>query len=511
MSREDERGLEIKLGDALAKAGRGPAAAEAYRSAARDANSSLKLDLDRRAAEQLLRSGHFDVGLEALRAVSTTIGMRLPEGAFRVIVELVVLRLIFLVRGTEFRERDVSQIAAHGLMRLDVLWSLAFSIGVIDVVRSRLIQTRYMLAALALGERSHLARAAAFEVTTSAHNGTRTWKRTERLIAQSSAFARKVGTLYATTWAHGSAGIAHYLRGSYEEALGRCLRAEEVLRENGVGTQWEGATLRIFAVNSLALLGRFEELAEHQQAWVRDALDRGDLYAAVNLRIGFSNTVRLVADDPGAAREDVAVSMREWSKQGTHLEHFYELVALANIDLYEGKPVDAHARVLALWKPMRRALLTMVQTVRIHLWRLRGGTALAAAAASPAARSAGLAEAAYAARKIERERAAWGVPFARMLRAGIASLVSSGGSDASQAVALYGEAARAADEVDMAFVAAVARRCEGLAVGGEAGRALVEDAEGWMRRATVKVPAKMAATLAPWIADGARGVREGTE
>ena len=500
ISRDEARALEIRLGDALAKAGRGPAAADAYRAAARDAKSSLKLDLDRRAAEQLLRSGHFDTGLAALRAVLVTIGMRLPDGAFQTLLELLFLRLIFLLRGTEFRERDSSQIAVHSLMRLDVLWSLAFSIGVIDVVRARLIQTRYMLAALAIGEPNHLARAAAFEVTTSAHDGTRTWRRTERLIAQSTAFARKVGTLYATTWAEGSAGIAYYLRGSCAEALVRCQRAEEILRENGAGTQWEGATLRIFAVNALALLGRFEELAERQRVWVRDALDRGDLYGAVNLRIGFANTVRLVADDPEGAREDVAASMRAWSKQGTHLEHFYELVATVNADLYESKWAEAHDRVRAVWRPMRRALLTTVQTVRIHLWRLRGETALALAAARPTDRAALLGEATRAARRIDREKTVWGAAFARLILAGIADLRG----EAARSAALYDDAARSADAVEMAFVAAVARRSRGLVLGGEEGKALVAGAEAWMQRATVKVPDKMAATVAPWVAAGSR-------
>ena len=493
-TREEERGLEIRLGDALAKAGRGPAAAEAYRTAAREANAAMKLDLDRRSAEQLLRSGHFDQGLAAIRLVLTTIGLRLPESPLRVIVELLILRLVLRLRGTEVRERDVSEIAAHSLMRLDVLWSLAFSMGVIDVVRARLIQTRYMLAALSLGEPAHLARAAAFEVGTSAQDGTRGWKRTERLIAMSRETARKVGTPYATAWAEGSAGVAHYLRGSYSEALSLCLRAEESLREHGGGMQWEGSTLRIFAVSSLALLGRFEELTQRQPAWARDALDRGDLYAAVNLRIGFASMARLVVDEPEAARSDVAASMSQWSKQGTHLEHFYELVALVNADLYEGRPEDAHKRVLEQWRPMRRALLTMVQSVRLHLWRMRGQTTLALAAASEADRPARLADVANAARQIERERAPWGNPFARMLRAGIAATQG----DTARATALYAEAAREADAAEMALVAAVSRRCQGLQSGGDEGRKLVDDAEKWMRSVTVKSPERLAATVAPW-------------
>ena len=497
-TRDEERELEIRLGDALAKAGRGPAAAEAYRAAAREANAATKLDLDRRAAEQLLRSGHFDAGLTAIRVVLATIGLELPANALRVRLELLFLRLVLRLRGTAFRERDPSEIAAHGLMRLDVLWSLVFSMGVIDVVRARLFQARYMLLALRMGEPSHFARASAIEVTTRAQDGTRAWKSTKRFIATSTELARKVGTPYAVAWAEGSAGIAHYLRGAYPEALEACLHAEEVLRERGGGSRWEATTLRIFAINSLALLGRLSQLAEYQPAWVRDALDRGDLYAAVNLRIGFANGVRLVAGDPAAARRDVDTSMRQWSKQGTHLEHFYELVALVNADLYEGRPRDARARVLAQWSPMRRALLTMVQTVRIHLWRMRGQTALACAVSQVSERKELLRDAENAARRIEREQAPWGTAFSRLLRAGIADV----GGARDGAVALYAEAARLADESHMALVREVARRCLGMRMAGDEGRGLERDADAWMRGMTVKSPEDLARTIAPWVGPG---------
>ena len=348
-----------------------------------------------------------------------------------------------------------------------------------------------------MGERSHWARASAAEVTTAAQEGTLGWKRTARLIGTSNEIARRVGTPYALAWAEGTTGLAAYLRGNYAESLDRCLHAEEMLRESGGGAQWEAATLRIFAANSLALLGRLKQLAEAQPAWVRDALDRGDLYAAVNLRIGFANAARLVADDPLAAREDVAAAMHQWSKQGTHLEHFYELVALVNADLYEGKMADARSRVLAQWRPMRRALLTMVQNVRIHLWRMRGQTTLACAAMETKDRAARLAEASNAAHRIECEKAAVGdpvrAPAPRRDRRACAARPSGPRrstprrrveADATDHGARRGGRARAAAALEL---------------GGEEGRALVDEADAWMRGLTVKSPERLAATVAPWV------------
>jgi hypothetical protein len=144
---------------------------------------------------------------------------------------------------------------------------------------------------------------------------------------------------------------------------------------------------------------------------------------------------------------------------------------------------------------MRRALLTMVQSVRIHMWRLRGQAALAVAANKKEGWRARLAEATGAARRIEREGAPWGDPFIRMLRAGVVTVEG----DAARAAVLYDDAARSADDVHMSFVATVARRSRGLQMGGGEGRSLVEAADAWMRARSVKSPERMAATVAPWI------------
>jgi hypothetical protein len=103
------------------------------------------------------------------------------------------------------------------------------------------------------------------------------------------------------------------------------------------------------------------------------------------------------------------------------------------------------------------------------------------------------------ARRLERERTHWGDPLAALLRAGISSLC--GERDAA-----LGGLARALagfDAAKMALYAAAARRCRGLLLGGEEGRALVEAADAWMRNERIKDPERMTAMLAPgrWTAD----------
>src|SRR5439155_1314733 len=81
--------LRARLGDALASAGRCPAAAQAYLAAAGTGASEDALQYQRRAAEQLLISGHLDAGLEVIRTVLRSVGLELAPTPRRALLSLV--------------------------------------------------------------------------------------------------------------------------------------------------------------------------------------------------------------------------------------------------------------------------------------------------------------------------------------------------------------------------------------------------------------------------------------
>src|SRR5262245_22641603 len=69
--------LQVQLGNALANAGRGVEAANAYVTAAGQATGTEALALRRLGAEQLLRCGHIDQGLLVMESVLAPLGLRL--------------------------------------------------------------------------------------------------------------------------------------------------------------------------------------------------------------------------------------------------------------------------------------------------------------------------------------------------------------------------------------------------------------------------------------------------
>jgi hypothetical protein len=397
------------------------------------------------------------------------------------------------LRGLGFRPRDASQILPTDLTRIDVCWSATFSIGFADNVVSSVFQANNLVLALRSGERYRIARALASEATYASRGGGRTARRTQALLLQAHRLAAESGEPHAVAWAHCASGIADYLAGRYKRALENMDRATAIFAEV-LGAVWELDTMGYFSSMCRVHLGQIRRVARETPNAVRDARQRGDIYAAVNLRVGYSNLAWLAADDAAGALTQLDEAMSEWSKRGFHLEHFYELLARTNALLYSGRALEAQSNLTARWPALRRSLLPLaVQAVLIHALEARGRCAIAAAEEGAAHRPRFLRDALDSAGRIERERMDWATPKAKLLRAGIAMARD----DRERAAALLRDAASGFDAVDMALYAAAARRTLGKLIAGDEGRALAEQAEAWMQSETVKNPARMTAMLVP--------------
>jgi hypothetical protein len=486
------RRLKVELAEVLVNAGRGLEAAEAFLDAIPGANAAEALDLQRRAAEQFLFSGHVDRGMAALRAVLAAIGMPLPATPFRSLLSLLRSRARLRLRGVQFREHDTSQVTADELTRVDLCWTVAISLCMIDHIRGADFQTRSTLLALRAGEPSRIARALGTEMAFSAIEGGRGARRTALLHGRAEALSRRIDQPYTHGIFKGSAGVAAYLEGRWKDARDLCEQAETIVRGRVTGAAWELDTMQLYATLSRFYLGEIKELRRLLPIMLAEAAQRGDLYAATSLRTGVGAWVWLAADAPDLARQQVREAVAGWTQHGFHVQHFFMMYGEAQSDLYEGDGANTLRRIDECWPVMASAQLLRVQAVRAWTENLRARAALAEACRGGADGEALLKVASRSARRLQREKMPWTQALASMLRAGIAATRG----DVENAARLAETAEQEFTATDMATFAAVARRRRGELLGDAA---LVAAADGWMTQQTIGRPERFAALLAPGV------------
>ncbi len=490
------RELLVKLGDALMNAGRGAEAARAYLEAAPGAQVAEALELRRRAAEQQLFSGHLDEGLETMRQVLASIGMEMPQSRLGILLSLLWRRFRLRMRGLSWNEKDPTQLSPDQLIRIDTCRSVAIGLGNVYPIRGMDFATRHLLLALAAGEPYRVARGLAIEAGFSSVDGTRTHDRTAKLIQEALTLAERDDQPSALGLAHLSAATATYLEGDGVRACEIFDRAEEILRNRCTGVTWELDTLVLYKFRLLVFLGRLGELFEQLPAALKDVMERGDIYAESGLRCNVVWLSRLAADRPEEALEEIRLAGEMWSQRGFHLNHYLYLIGRVEVSLYRGDG-GAWPDMAATWPALVRSQLLRVQITRGEALHLRCRAALAAAAARQPADRKLLGKVKSTLRRLEKQTHPWTNPFARLIRAGLATT----GGKREQAIDHLVAAAARFDAQGMGLYAAASRRRRGQLLGPSDGGRFVSDADDWMRGQGIVKPERFADVLAPGVWD----------
>ncbi len=497
----ETRILRTKLGDALANVGRGAEAARAYLASTAGASPSESLELQRRAAEQFLRSGHIDEGLKVIRTVLRAIGMRLPQTPRRALLSLLFHRAKIRLRGLKFREREEAQVPAEELSRIDACWSVALGLVLVDPIRGADFQARTLLLSLKAGEPLRIVRALSLEAGFASSAGNRGRRRTEKLLNAATTLAARVNRPEALGSAGLAAGTTAWFFGQWKKSFELTERAEAILREHCTGVSWELYTAQHFSFRSLFYMGELPEMLRRLPKLLKEAQERGDLYAETNLRTRLAYLAHLLGDEADLAREELDRAIGLWSQEGFHSQHYYALFGQVELALYCGQEVAAWELLDERWPVMARSLLLRIQFTKIEALHLRARAALAAAAAHQT--SGGkrgddpapllLQAATDDARRITRVKTPWSGALSRLIGAGIAATQGN----AEQATTLLEIAEAGFAESDMTLYQMVTRRRRGQILGGDQGRALVEATDRWLSEREVKNPERLAAVLAP--------------
>jgi len=489
--------LRVGQAEALANAGHGLRAGQAYGQAIDElsvgtADPVVLRRLRLRAAEQLLHSGHLGEGMNMLRATLLDVGVKLPASPAAAMRESLLRRLVMLVRGLRYEVREDAAVGEVAT-RLDAVWAATTSLAMINHGVSDALGVLHLVEALRLGERGRVVRALGFEAAWEAAIGGRMFRpRSRRISDEAIALAEAGGAPYDRGWAHMSAGAAAWFCADWRRAVNHCELAETTYRAHCTGARWEIAVSAVYRWTALAHLGRLRELQQELPEAIRDAEDRGDLFAANNARQGSQCLAWLAADTPSLALHHAQQGAASWPQDHFSSQHYYHLISMIHIDLYLGDPGAAWARLVVAWPRLRSAQFLRIAYISAELWYLRGKVALALLAAGPGKVAPG------ELRRSLREaidRVGSGdlsihAPFAAVLRGGLGVL---DGELGKARLALRGAVA-GFDRAAMPLHREAARmRLAGIERDAQA----QAQAQGWMIEAGVRSPAQLTPVLAP--------------
>ncbi|WP_428262548.1 serine/threonine-protein kinase PknK [Haliangium sp.] len=486
-----------QLGDALARAERGGEAAEAYlsaaeRAAAAGAEREVWLDHRRQAAEQLLRSGDIDRGVELLGHTLHASGLRMPRTAPGTFTSLFVRRLMLRGRGLGYRPRTDVAADAGQRLRADVCWTAASGLAAVDHVRAADFATRGLLMALRQGDEARIATHLAFEACYLVTKGGSAFSRAVKLAREAVAIANGTDDPLAHAFATFAPGAIALFAGRWRFAQQTIERADAILRTRCTGVSWESSTACIYQFTALYFLGEWRLLHERTAALILAAQERGDRYTVAGLA-PFAVYGHLSIDDVAGAHEALRQGAIQWTTSGYHLQHYLQLAAEVRLGLYSGQPAAVWARLEQDRCRLRHAVPLRMTLLAADLAFLRGRCALAYAAADSTRAPTLIRTASRAARRLEGYGLAWCDAVAALVRAGMAACRG----DAELAAAGLARAAQDLDRGDMPLLAAAARRRRGQLVGGADGQRLIDDADAAMNLRGIARPAALTRMLVP--------------
>ncbi len=489
--------IERKRAEMLVNAGRGAAAASVFLALARRTpDTSLAHDLERRAAEEYLMSGHVLEGTAALRSVLGFVGLKIPGSPLAAF-----LGSLLQVFPLWWRERHGRAVGAASLAtaqaRCDACHAAAKGFSFVDPLRGLYFSLHALGWALASSDRHRLARALSLVGSNLLPMGGFFGRWAARMIERAGAIARMTDDAYLE--AVTALGIAQtrMMECRWTEMLSLCEHAREVLLLRCRGTTWEVSVATMAALRALEELGRLSELHKQAVAMVHEASRTGNLYAEVTGLL-YEGFCLLAAGESRSARRLAIESSRRWKTPEFHVQHFYAGRLVSLCDLYEGRAAEAERQFEPCWRRMQRSGLMRHRIFRIDALLVRGRLAVAQMGAAHQVKARRQREVARLAKALEREGRADASGWSLVFRAAMAA--SAG--EAGRSLELLTAAQQKFDSAAMSVAAAVAGYHAGQQCGGRLGDQFIRQAEELFANVGVAAPARFVNMLAPGFATG---------
>jgi tetratricopeptide (TPR) repeat protein len=350
-----------RLGDALSGARRAGEAGRCFVEASLTAGPERRIELERRAGEELTHAGHFDDGMTYLRRVTDALDAPISSRPWLSMLVGLVFRLrwllLFMLRRERGPARVRHQAADEMLQRADAYWTVSAALSHVDTVAASEFSARQLLLCLQIGEPYHLSRALALEA---AFLGTMggpflTFARHAQRVAY--ALVTDPPRRDALAWLAMVDAFLLFFAGDFATSMSRF---EEIRRASAV----EGLIdQRMYDLSilwqSIALLHRGEltDLGPRLVAWHRDAEERRDVSLTALLDGGETNTFYLLTVGHEEARSRLERARPLWLHGTFTMHHLMGGLASTSILLHEGRGAEALRAAEALRRAYRRSVI----------------------------------------------------------------------------------------------------------------------------------------------------------
>lgn len=498
----EQRTLLGKLADMQVRAGRGADAAQAFLTAAARATGSERLTLQRRAAEQLLLSGHTEKGITTFQRVLEAFKIHVAESPKQARNSIRWSSVKLALRGSWFAREAEMRVPPERLARIETCWSLAAGLMFIDPLRGADFQGLHLGYALAAGEPYRVTRAYGSEAIYRALFGR---SRADKFGDKALELATTVKHPHATAFVALSRGLVATLEDRFGEGAKQLAEAEKLLVEGCSGVAWELSTARYFWLLCKYFTGEWSDLLQAMPQHLLEADERGDLYAATMMRCGLFYTYWVCLDQPERGRSEIDAAVARWGETQRYLPHTLATSGHCEIGLYADRGDDAWSRLESEWSAIESSDLMRIQFYRIQLLDLRARCALSQAASAKkvedpfkpetkAETERWLQLATSSQRSLARENRERARALALLDEAGVQWI--RGNKDealktASAAETIFGK-------IGLALHAAVTQYRRGQMLGGTRGRSLLDRSRKWFSDQRVGSLEPMARMLAPW-------------
>jgi tetratricopeptide (TPR) repeat protein len=502
---DEQRQLLTELGTSLQNAGRTRESAAAFTEAAELADTTLALDLRRRAAELLLEGGDVEQGVSAIDDVLAQAGVTLPRSSTWLLPRVAwgmyrLYRRKLVWRPPSAEDMDTAEFARKAT-KIDVCWSAGAGLSLVDTVRGIYFATQGTHLALRLGEPSRIARGLSTSSVAASALGKPAIAR--RMHEACERAARDHGGNEALFYAELARFVYAFF---YDQSWRRCVadgrELERIWQAAGKGRTFEMDFVILFCSWAQGMLGDVNELARFVDMFVSDAKRVGNRLLEVSLRASHS-LVHLAVDDAERARADVRDAIDSWlpGRDDVHLPDIWALLNLCEICLYCGDPFATREHDSGF----RRLERSLLHNTRWSLWQhefLAGRIALARAAVHrDRGERGGLRRELGDAARMARNLAGREAPVVRLWGALVSACMAHVDGDDERAARELEAVSKGFEDSETMLHAQAAGYRRGQIIGGSAGERMQADARARIATLGVARPERIVAMLAPGWAD----------